>query len=52
MKIVILCVLVSIITSVVTTRVLTIKYFDVIEKYTKSLFRDTYDYIRNTTFNK
>ena len=43
---------VSALTSYLTTKIITIHYFKIIDGYVKRLFEDTKKVLRNTTLNK
>lgn len=49
---IILCIIVSAITSVLTLKFFAYKYFDVIDKYVKGICNDILDSIRDATGNK
>jgi len=51
-KVILISVILSIVASVIVTRFLTLRCFDVIDKYVKSLFDDIRSVIRQATRNE
>lgn len=48
----IVAIIFSVISSIITARIITIKYFDVLDGYAKEILKDTINLIRDATLNK